>query len=218
MRCCTRFVRVRSFNAAVALAAAALSCGGSRAGPGPRVQGTTTLIRYGIESHGFTVGERCNASGLETCFNATDDNCNGLVDEGCGLATGPLQIVVAWDLADADVDLEVTDPNGEQAEVAKSTQLGLTKDRDCPGDGDECGGQNFEVVTLQSFGEPLPKGRYRVTLHLERAPSESAKVHVRIGGHWGQDALHGQVELSRETPRISVELLRSSPGAGKAAD
>jgi hypothetical protein len=209
----TRRVRVRSFNAAVAMATAALSCG-APATTAPPTRGATTLLTSGGQAKGLGVGQRCDATGLETCFNATDDNCDGLVDEGCGLATGSIQIVIAWDIADADVDLEVTDPNGEQAEVGKSTRLGLTKDRDCPGEGGDCGGQNFEVVT--SAGDTVPMGRYRVTLLLERAPAKGARVHVRIGGHLGQDALAGQVELSGEDPSIFVELLRSASVAAVA--
>lgn len=207
MRLGTRCVRVRSFNAAVAMATAALSCG-APVTTAPSTRGATTLLFSGGQAKGWGVGQRCDATGLETCFNATDDNCNGLVDEGCGLATGPLQLVIAWDIADADVDLEVTDPNGEQVQVGKPTRLGLTKDRDCPGEGDDCGGQNFEVVTIA--GDTVPMGRYRVTLLLERAPANESRVHVRIGGHLGQDAVAGQVELSRETPSIFVELLRSA--------
>jgi hypothetical protein len=208
VRCRTRSIRVQSFNAAVALCAAALSCGGTATTTGQPVRGTTTLLTSGGAVTGLTVGQRCNATGLETCFNATDDNCNGLVDEGCGLATGPLQIVIAWDVSDADVDLEVTDPNGERVEVGKFTLLGLTKDRDCPGDGDECGGQNFEVVSVA--GEGLPAGRYQLTVLLDRASRDATSVHVWIGGHIGQDALRGQVELRAENSRMFVELLRSS--------
>src|SRR6516162_5067159 len=38
----------------------------------------------------------CTPTGPELCFNAVDDNCNGVIDEGCGMATGPLQFTVAW--------------------------------------------------------------------------------------------------------------------------
>jgi len=212
----TRRIRVRSFNAAVALAAAALSCGGS-ASTGQALRSTTTLL-VGDEASrdAISLGRACVSTGLESCFNATDDDCNGLVDEGCGLPTGSLQVVIAWDAADADVDLEVTDPNGERATVGKSTVLGLTKDNNCPGEGDDCGGQNIEVVSVG--GELLSPGRYRIALRLVRNSQTVECVHVRIGGHIGQDALRGQVELTRERSIISMELQRSELTARSGLD
>lgn len=153
----------------------------------------------------LSLGQRCNAKGVEICFNAVDDNCDGLVDEGCGLATGALQIVAAWDHAFADVELEVTDPTGEVVKVGRVTAAGLTKDRNCPGQADDCGGQNFEVVS--SVAETLQLGRYRVVLRLERPTLDMPSVRVQIGGHVGQDPLSGQVELSPGRPQSGVELL-----------
>lgn len=209
MRTGTRFPRVRTGNAAVAMAAAAFACVGPLTPSQPKSPSTVTkVVDAAVGGGRFAVGQSCNASGVETCFNATDDNCNGLVDEGCGLATGVLQIVAAWDEPTADVDLEVIDPSGEPAEVGRVTAAGLTKDRDCPGETEECGGQNFEVVT--NVSETLPLGRYRVTLILERPAQGVSVVGVRIGGHVGQDALSGHVELSTDRPQASVELLHSS--------
>jgi hypothetical protein len=203
----TRLGRVRSSNAAVVSITAAFSCSGpSSATYGPVA--VTSLLAAGGGVPPFSVGQPCLATGLETCFNARDDNCDGLVDEGCGLASGPLQIVIAWDDADANVDLEVTDPNGEQAAVGRTTAFGLTKDRDCPGNGMECGGQNFEVVV--GVFDALPVGRYRVALELKQPLQPARLVHVWIGGQVGHDALRGEVDLSGDKPRVSAELLRSS--------
>jgi len=144
-------------------------------------------------------------AGLETCFNAIDDNCNGFVDEGCGLPSGALQVVVAWAEPEANVNLEITDPNGERARVGQHTALGLTKDRDCPGERDECGGQNFEVATCSS--PQLPRGRYRVELVLDRPPSNQTDVSITMGGHWGRQQIRGKFVLSADKPKSSVVFL-----------
>ena len=47
-------------------------------------------------SEGVELVMACVPTGVELCFNAIDDNCNGVVDEGCGVATGPLQFSIAW--------------------------------------------------------------------------------------------------------------------------
>jgi tRNA (guanosine-2'-O-)-methyltransferase len=143
---------------------------------------------------GIGLESTCVPTGPEICFNARDDNCNGVIDEGCGLHTGVLQFVIAWDAADADVDLNVFDPGGEIARVGEATANGLMKDRDCP-HGSDCQGQNVENVYLVE-GDPR-KGHYRVVVHLEKINSATAPVRVRLGVRMGQRTYSGMVvELS----------------------
>jgi len=52
----------------------------------------------------------CSPNAPEAC-NGLDDNCNGVIDEGCGFASGNIQITLAWSTG-ADLDLYVTDPSG----------------------------------------------------------------------------------------------------------
>jgi hypothetical protein len=207
----TRPLRVRRSSAAVALAAAALSCGGTSATAVHNVVAVTRLAAADPSENHVTLGQACVASGIETCFNATDDDCNGLVDEGCGLGEGTLQIVIAWDQPDADIELEVTDPQHDVAEVGRPTRSGLVKDWDCPSNLELCAGQNVEVV--RSVGETVPLGRYEVAVVWRHPATGIEGVTVRVGGHIADAALSGRVELSRQNPHIVLEFLRFLPRA-----
>ena len=126
----------------------------------------------------------CISTAPERCFDATDDNCNGIIDEGCGIETGPVQFAVAWEPARVDVDLLVTDPAGELAEVGRPLASGLVKQRDCPGRSNECRGQNLENVYLDA--PEAPRGTYRVRVVLESLAGQNPPVLVRFGARIGQ--------------------------------
>ncbi len=142
------------------------------------------------------------ATGPEQCGNASDDNQNGLIDEGCGLAQGLVQFLAGWSASKADVDLRVFDPNGELIEVGRVARSGLTKDRDCPGRGTECQGNNLENVYLAE-GEPL-KGEYRLRLRLESLGGESPPIRVTLGARLGPVSRSYEVLL--ETPEAEREI------------
>ena len=126
-----------------------------------------------------------------------------MIDEGCGLHTGVLQFVIAWEAADADVDLNVTDPSGEVARTAETTSGGMTKDRDCPRDS-ACQGQNVENVYLAE-GEPR-KGRYKVVVHLEKLNGATAPVRVRLGVRMGPKSYGRTIALSPGSGTEDAEL------------
>ena len=145
--------------------------------------------------HASTPLTGCVTSGPETCFDATDNNCNGVIDEGCGVETGPLQFIIAWEAPKADVDLLVTDPAGELAEVGRPLASGLTKQRDCPGRSDECRGRNLENVYLN--GPEAPRGHYGVRVVLESLGGESPPIRVRFGARVGPRTYGEELVLER---------------------
>ena len=144
----------------------------------------------------------CTPTGPELCFNATDDNCNGIIDEGCGLRTGLVQFAIAWDEPKADVDLRVFDPSGELVEVGRPARSGLVKERDCPGRNNECRGQNLENVYLGD-GDPL-RGEYRVRIRLEALGGENPPIRVAFGARVGPKTYSATVSL--DAPEAEQEL------------
>jgi len=118
----------RRVTAAMALVAGLAPSGCAKS---PRDEGPRSA--NGAPSALVELQEACVPTGPERCGNARDDNCNGIIDEGCGIATGIVQFVIAWDAPLADVDLLVTDPKGDLVEVRRKSSAGLVKDRDCPG-------------------------------------------------------------------------------------
>lgn len=144
----------------------------------------------------LVVSAPCVPSGPELCFNGVDDNCNGLLEEGCGIPSGLVQFVAAWSEPDVDVDLHVTDPNGEVAEVGHVTAGGLTKQHDCPGKQNLCYGQNFENVYLD--GDDATPGIYRVRLRLDALGSAQPPVVVRIAARIGGASYNSMVRLQHE--------------------
>jgi hypothetical protein len=134
-------------------------------------------------------------TGAELCGNALDDNGNGLADEGCGTTTAVVSFLAAWDEPNADVDLRVTDPNGELVEVGRPTESGLVRERDCPGRDGECRGKNLESV-YQEQGEPAT-GKYQVRILLVSLGGAEPPVRVHFAARLGARTYAASVTLAR---------------------
>jgi len=147
-----------------------------------------------VLAEGLVLRTACVATGPELCFNALDDNCNGIIDEGCGLSSGVLQFSVAWGDSPADLDLIVTDPAGNKVSSAnKSSSTGLILDRDCP-DASNCRGQNVENIYLE--GLDPPRGKYTVEVRLRDLRRAQSPVAATLGARLGSRTFGAELSLS----------------------
>jgi hypothetical protein len=166
-------------SALVAVALSWLSaCGGGQsAAPPPQVAPHAAMEPVRLEalavapqlSNGVSVvSGQCLQNATESC-NGLDDDCNGVIDDGCGYGSGAIQITASWD-SGADVDLYVTDPAGEtimyNAEHRRSASGGVM-DQDARGD---CRREQAQAHVENVYWS------------VERPPSGSYKVEV---AYWG---------------------------------
>ena len=162
-----------------ALAVAVGACGPSLPATAP---GANLLAKNVVTSDGIVVTSACTPTGPELCFNANDDNCNGVIDEGCGVGTGVLQFMVAWGDSPADIDITVVDPNGSKVHKSNlSTTSGLRLEKNCPDDG--CHGQNVENVFFE--GNEPPRGKYIVEVKLVDPHGAELPVRAHLSARVG---------------------------------
>lgn len=144
--------------------------------------GANVVAKNVVTSDGIAVTSACTPTGPELCFNATDDNCNGIIDEGCGVGTGVLQFMIAWGDSPADIDISVIDPSGSKAHKSnRSTSSGLQLDKNCPEDG--CHGQNVENVFFE--GNEPPRGKYIVEVKLVDPHGAELPVRAHLSARVG---------------------------------
>ena len=162
-----------------ALALVLAACGPAMPASAP---GANLLAKNVVTSDGIVVTAACTPTGPELCFNANDDNCNGVIDEGCGVGTGVLQFVVAWGDSPADIDLSVTDPAGSKVhKTNRSSTSGLQLEKNCPEDG--CHGQNMENVFFE--GNEPPRGKYIVEVKLVDPHGAELPVRAHLSARVG---------------------------------
>jgi hypothetical protein len=135
----------------------------------------------------------CAPRGPEVCLDGVDNNCNGLSEEGCGVAQGTVHFFVSWKRPEVDIDLVVVDPSGATAEVGAVSRGGLLKERECPGKSEaSCKEGVYENVVLVASRQPMP-GRYRVEVTADPAPAEA--VMVVLTGRLGSQLIREQFSL-----------------------
>ena len=145
--------------------------------------------------------QACTPTGPELCFNAVDDNCNGVIDEGCGEETGVLQFAIAWGDNPADVNVMLETPDHVRVEKPQSQPVSAaecSRDRDCPS-AVSCRGQNVENIHCDA-PEP-PRGHYAVEIALAHLNGAEEPVKVHFGARLGGRTTGFDVELSTDDPK-----------------
>ena len=145
--------------------------------------------------------QACTPTGPELCFNAVDDNCNGVIDEGCGEETGVLQFAIAWGDNPADVNVTLETPDHVRVEKPQSQPVSVaecSRDRDCPTSA-SCRGQNVENIHCDA-PEP-PRGHYAVEITLAQLNGAEEPVKVHFGARLGGRTTGFDVELSTDDPK-----------------
>lgn len=144
-------------------------------------------VRVGtpVLSAGVTVmNTTCHPNAVEVC-NGLDDNCNGVIDEGCGYQTGNIQVTLGWNTG-ADLDLYVTDPYGHTISYQnRQSPSGGVLDHDARG---ACNpGQANNTIENVYWNTPQPpSGQYRIEVHYwgecRVADVTQATLSIAVGG------------------------------------
>lgn len=157
----------------------------------------------GLAVEGLALSSACKKTGVERCFNATDDDCNGLVDEGCGLPDGDVALLAAWEDNPAALDWILYLPGGKKLDKASKRSGSFRYVKDCP---EACFGQNVEAI-VASEGAPA-HGIYRAELRLKTAVGAELPVRVRLALRFGTrvESVELTFDLDHEMHVVRFEL------------
>src|SRR5262252_7467277 len=134
-----------------------------------------------VDVHGDAPSEAvsCTPGARELC-NAIDDDCNGVIDDGCGYEGGGVQVTVSWN-SGADIDLYVTDPSGDTLyynEQHDRTKAGGHLDHSARGD---CRREQQNPRIENAFWpSPPPTGQYRIELNYFSPCAQAGPTDVQL--------------------------------------
>ncbi|HJK95926.1 MAG TPA: hypothetical protein RMF84_01835 [Polyangiaceae bacterium LLY-WYZ-14_1] len=159
---------------------------GASAPPPPPPPSTTVRVEVQqpqVASNVTVVETTCGST--EAC-NGLDDNCNGVIDEGCGYSSGAIQVTLGW-ATGADLDLYVTDPMGETLSYQHTASgSGGRLDQDARGFCNRNQQANTTENVFWDVASPVP-GQYRVEVHYwgecnSGAGTTIANLSIAVGG------------------------------------
>lgn len=153
--------------------------------PPPPPTGVAVRVQSPVLSAGVTVLDAsCHPNAAEVC-NGLDDNCNGVIDEGCGYQSGNIQITLAWGTG-ADLDMYVTDPYGHTISYQnRQSPTGGVLDHDARGACNPNQANNTIENVYWNSPQP-PSGQYRIEVHYwgdcGAAGVTQATLSIAVGG------------------------------------